>query len=56
MLPTSDPSLEWSLEQVMLGAFRSDHLTWRSSWIRGTPLALGGCRKIARQSSFRVSF
>lgn len=37
MLLVSDPSLEWSLERAMLEAFRSDELTWRSTWIKGPP-------------------
>lgn len=37
MLLVSDPSLEWSLERAMLEGFRSDELTWRSSWIKGPP-------------------
>jgi hypothetical protein len=37
MLLISDPLLEWSLERAMLEAFRSDELTWRSSWIKGPP-------------------
>ncbi len=37
MILVADPSLEWSLERVMLEAFRSDEMTWRSGWVKGEP-------------------
>jgi hypothetical protein len=37
MILVADSSLDWSLERVILEAFRVDELTWRSSWIRGAP-------------------
>jgi hypothetical protein len=37
MILVADPSIEWSLERVMLEAFRSDEMTWRSGWVMGPP-------------------
>ena len=37
MILVADPSLDWSLERLVLEAFRTDELTWRSCWVKGPP-------------------
>lgn len=37
MIIVADPSLEWSLERLILETFRSNELTWRSCWIKAHP-------------------
>lgn len=37
MILVADPSLDWSLERLILEAFRTDELTWRSCWVKGPP-------------------
>ena len=37
MILVADPSLDWSLERLILEAFRTDELTWRGCWVKGPP-------------------
>ena len=37
MILVADKSLDWSLERLILEAFRADELTWRGCWIKGPP-------------------
>jgi hypothetical protein len=37
MILVADRSLDWSLERLILEAFRADELTWRGCWIKGPP-------------------
>lgn len=37
MILVADPSLDWSLERLILEAFRANELTWRACWIKAMP-------------------
>lgn len=37
MILVADPSLDWALERLILEAFSTDELTWRSCWVKGSP-------------------
>ncbi len=37
MLLVEDPALDWSLDRLITESFRTDEMTWRSTWIAAEP-------------------